>query len=404
MRRTEKYPWFARQLGFKTGVVVTENHELHRIRRAPFARYFSKSSLQRLEPRIQSVVDKLTIRLEGFKGSGTPIDLRNVFPCFTADVIGQYCFEDNYKFLDDPNFAPWWHEVLMTVSQNAYLLKHFHFMLPMMKAMPLWMVRIMNPQVLALLELQQGFRKQVIETKAKIAAGKSSSDQTTIFHDVLLSDDVRPQEKEIDHLQDEAFTLVGAGTLTTAHMITITTFHVINNPSILEKLQAELANAMPVNTALKWQQLEQLPYLTAIITEGLRVGYGVSTRLQRLFPDITLQYQGYAIPPMTPVSMTSVHIHDDPTLFAEPQSFKPERWIDSPEMKRYLIPFSRGSRNCVGMNLAYAELYLVLATIFAPGRFHFELFETDESDVKVVHDFANTSPRLDSKGVRVLVK
>lgn len=344
------------------------------------------------------------MRLEGFKGSGTPIDLRNVFPCFTVDVIGQYCFDDNYKFLDDPNFAPWWHDVLMSVSQNGHMLKQFGFMLPMMKAMPLWMVKIMNPQVLALLELQQRFRKQVIETKANVAAGKIPSDQTTIFYDVLLSDDVRPQEKEIDHLQDEAFTLVGGGTITTAHIIATTAFHVINNPSILEKLQAELTNAVPVNTAPKWQQLEQLPYLTAIITEGLRVGYGVSTRLQRLFPDTTLRYQGYAISPRTPVSMTAVHTHDDPTLFPEPQSFRPERWIEASEMKKYLFPFSRGSRNCVGMNLAYAELYLALAAVFAPGRFHFELFETDESDVKIVHDFTNTSPRLDSKGIRVLVK
>ena len=380
--------------------MATENHELHRIRRAPFARYFSKSSLQRLEPRIQSVVDKLSMRLEGFKGSGIPIDFRNVLACFTSDVIGQYCFDNDYKFLDDPNFAPWWHDVLMKVSQNGLLLKQFGFILPMMKAMPLWMVKIINPQVLALLELQQGFRKQVIETKAKVAAGKIPSDHTTIFYDVLLSDDVRPQEKETDHLQDEAFTLVGAGTVTTANIIATSAFHVINNPSILKKLQAELTNAMPVNTALKWQQLEQLPYLTAIITEGLRVGYGVSTRLQRRFPDTTLQYQEYAIPPGTPVAMTAVHIHDDPTLFPEPLSFRPERWIESPEMRKYLFPFSRG----VGMNLAYAELYLSLAAVFAPGRFHFELFETDESDVRIVHDFANTSPRLDSKGIRVLVK
>ena len=404
VRRTQKYPWYTRSFGIKTGLVVTENHELHRIRRAPFARYFSKSSLQRLEPRIQSVLDKLTMRLEGFKGSGTPIDLRNVFPCFTADVIGQYCFDDNYKFLDDPNFVPWWHDVIMAVSQNGHTLKQFGFILPMMEAMPLWMVKIMNPQVLALLELQQRFRKQVIETKANIAAGKIPFDRTTIFYDILLNDDIRPQEKETDHLQDEAFTIVAGGTITTAHILAATTFHVINNPSILEKLQAELANAMTVNTAIKWQQLEQLPYLTAIITEGLRVGYGASHRFQRVFPDTTLRYQGYAILPMTPVSMTSVHIHDDPTLFPEPQSFKPERWIKSPEMKKYLIAFSRGSRNCIGMHLAYAELYLALAALFAPGRFQFELFETDESDVKIVHDFVNTSARLDSKGIRVLVK
>jgi len=51
----------------------------------------------------------------------------------------------------------------------------------------------------------------------------------------------------------------------------------------------------------RWTQIEQLPYLTAVITEGLRIGYGVSHRLQRLFSDTVLQYNGYAIPTMTPI-------------------------------------------------------------------------------------------------------
>lgn len=50
-------------------------------------------------------------------------------------------------------------------------------------------------------------------------------------------------------------------------------------------------------------------------------------------------------------------------------------------------------------SLAYAELYLALAGVFR--NFHFELHETDESDVTLAHDFFLPSPKLDSKGVRV---
>lgn len=55
-------------------------------------------------------------------------------------------------------------------------------------------------------------------------------------------------------------------------------------------------------------------------------------------------------------------------------------------------------------SLAYAELYLVLAVLFRPGGPQFELFETDESDVVQVHDFLLPLPRLDSKGMRVMIK
>ena len=153
----------------------------------------------------------------------------------------------------------------------------------------------------------------------------------------------------------------------------------------------------------KWQQLEQLPYLSAVITEGLRIGYGVSHRLQRLFPDTVLQCNGYSIPPMTAVSMTSVLLHDNPDFFPEARTFRPERFLEQPSLRKYLVPFSRGSRQCAGLNLAYCELYLTLAALFAPGRFRFELFETDISDVEVKHDFLNVSAKLDSKGIRVTI-
>ena len=161
---------------------------------------------------------------------------------------------------------------------------------------------------------------------------------------------------------------------------------------------------MAGNPHPKWSDLEQLPYLSAIITEGLRIGYGVTHRLQRLFPDTTLQYDKYAIPASTPVSMTSVLIHDDPSLFPDPRTFKPERFLENPWLKKYLVVFSRGTRQCAGLNLAYAELYLGLAAVFAPGRFRWELWETGLEDVETEHDFFGAYPRLGSKGIRVVVK
>ena len=251
----------------------------------------------------------------------------------------------------------------------------------------------------------QGYRKQVLEVKASISRGEKPSGQTTIFYDVLTHDDVRPQEKETDHLQDEAQVVIGAGTVTTAHILAIITYHIISNPSILSKLQEELATCMSQTQGRpKWQQLEQLPYLSAIITEGLRIGYGISHRLQRLFPDDVLQYKGWTVPTNTPVSMTAVLIHDNPSLFPNPRTFNPDRFLEQPSLRKYLLTFSKGSRQCAGMILAYCELYLALAAVFAPGRFRFELFETGIKDVEMAHDFLNTSPKLDSKGIRVLVK
>lgn len=57
---------------------------------------------------------------------------------------------------------------------------------------------------------------------------------------------------------------------------------------------------------------------------------------------------------------------------------------------------------CVGINLAYEELYMATAGIFR--RTEMELYETDYSDVEVKYDNYTPKPRLDSKGIRVLIK
>src|SRR6201999_551349 len=126
-------------------------------------------------------------------------------------------------------------------------------------------------------------------------------------------------------------------------------------------------------------KLEQLPYLIAVIKEGLRLSSGISTRLQRIATDETLIYTAkirgdstdtvvekqYVLRPGIPLSMTGLLIHHSPTYFEDPMVFRPQRWIDDPTLDNYLVPFSRGTRACVGINLAYAELYLTVAAVFS---------------------------------------
>jgi hypothetical protein len=57
----------------------------------------------------------------------------------------------------------------------------------------------------------------------------------------------------------------------------------------------------------------------------------------------------------------------------------------------------------VSYSLAMAEMSLVLAMLFRPGAPNLVIFETDESDVKHVHDFVIPLPKLSTKGVRVMV-
>ncbi|KAF9016942.1 cytochrome P450, partial [Hymenopellis radicata] len=66
----------------------------------------------------------------------------------------------------------------------------------------------------------------------------------------------------------------------------------------------------------------------------------------------------------------------NPDIFLDPDEFKPERWIgpDARKLDKYLVAFSRGPRNCVGMKLAWCELYLTFANLMR--KFDMQLFET----------------------------
>lgn len=231
----------------------------------------------------------------------------------------------------------------------------------------------------------------------------SVKEYPTLFHHLLQSN-LSPQEKTIEHMTREGFIVVQAGSDTTGIALTVTAFHILNNTTILARVKEELTEALPDSQAQPtWVELEKLSYLSAVIKEGLRLAHGTSNRLPRVSA-ATLQYGDWIIPPNTPVGMSPMLVHENETIFPNHHDFRPERWLgpSSKTIEKYLMTFGKGPRACLGMNLAYAELYVTLATIFR--RFDFELFETSRRDVDAEHDFMVPCPSLDSKGMRVLVK
>lgn len=106
--------------------------------------------------------------------------------------------------------------------------------------------------------------------------------------------------------------------------------------------------------------------------------------------------------------MDTWHNHHDESIYPQSFEFIPQRWLGNPKgpdgqrnLNRYMTSFGKGTRICVGMNLAYAEIIMVIAALFR--RFDFELFETDYEDVRIVRDVVAPDPRSTSKGVRVTV-
>ena len=417
-QKRNKWPWAAKVFTNPRSVFSTVPHDVHRLRRTSLNPFFSKRSVANFAGTIQATTEHLCHRLTEYMLSGIPANLTLAYSALSTDIMSDYAFGKSYGCVTMPEFAPEWYAMVNTPLKLSAVVAHFGWLLSLAENMPVCLAKWTSATMHRLLLLEQvrdsssshvlasnivalkGYHQQVLETDATRLEDTEKPSQQTIFR-ALLGSDLPPQEKSIERLVDEAKTLIGAGVTTTAHTLETLTYHLLTNVDILATLKAELRSAIPdASQPVSLQKLEQLPYLTAVIKEGLRMAYGASHRLSRVAPDKTMMYKDWVIPAGTPVSMTNMLTHINPQIFPEPHRFSPKRWLDqSQNLDKYLMSFGRGTRACIGINLAWAELYIVLATVFR--RFDFELYETSYEDVEIVHDYFTPYPKHDSNGVRV---
>ncbi|MEM8718428.1 MAG: cytochrome P450 [Cyanobacteria bacterium P01_G01_bin.39] len=159
-------------------------------------------------------------------------------------------------------------------------------------------------------------------------------------------------------LRDNLLTLLNAGHETTATAIAWALYWIHHQPKVYEKVLHELQSLdtpEPINIA-------QLPYLTAVCQETLRI-YPV---VLFTFPRITLRsvnLRGYQVEPDTYVMPCIYLTHRREDLYPQPDKFQPERFIDRKYSSYEFWPFGAGSRQCLGQVFALFEMKLILATI-----------------------------------------
>ena len=394
--------------GTPDSILATIDHDVHRRRRGAYSGFFSKGRIRELSSVVvQGCADKLCERIAQHSNDGKSVNLMHAWTAYTGDVVTTYCFPEGYGLLDKPDFAPDYYEFWMSLVGSSHLLKQVPWLFPLMLSFPIWFVDRYLPDLAITYRWHRTWAKQIGDIKAR--EGKQEDGRATIF-ETLLDSELPPQDKSVERLVQDAQTLVGAGSITTSIALSLATYYVLETEGVREKLMNELKRAMPDESQpLPLVDLEKLGYLSAVVLEALRISYGVSHRLQRVFPDQAITYQDYVLPPGTPVSMTSVLIHDNPDIFPEPRAFRPERWLPldtkGAKLQKYFVAFSRGSRQCLGMHLGLAELYVGLASVFRKFGDNMKVVDTvKERDVDFTHDLFTPSAQRASKGMFVLVE
>ena len=151
-------------------------------------------------------------------------------------------------------------------------------------------------------------------------------------------------------IHDELLTLLVAGHETTATALSWAVERLIRHPDKLARLREEV-------------EAGEDAYLTATIQETLRLRPVIVGVLRRLTEEVELG--GYRLPAGVTV-VPCIHLaHRDPTIYPEPDRFRPERFLETPPGTYTWIPFGGGVRRCLGASFAQQEMAIVLEELVA---------------------------------------
>jgi len=201
-------------------------------------------------------------------------------------------------------------------------------------------------------------------------------------HRILYSELLNPEANKghptpkAAHLRHEAQLLFAAGSHTVGTTLMIGFYHLLRNPDAKQRLVDEVRTAWPVIDQLPpYEDLEKLPFLTGVIKESLRLASPTPAGLPRVVPSSGAVISGVRIPGGTVVSQSVLFVSQSEEVFPQPYKFLPDRWFqpDSKALENWLVSFSKGPRSCLGINLAYCELYLAFAYLFRRFDVHEDL-------------------------------
>lgn len=412
-QRRERY-WTILQTTQAPGSILTaRDHDLHRRRRAVLNPYFSRQNVRRLVPVINDTLATLLRRMDGWATVDEPVQMNRALRAATKDVIQEYCFGGGEKCLDMEDCNAAFFDII-TPQRICHLGTHIYWLAKLLANLPPSLMTTLMPRVGVFADFMINLAKEVDAVKQ----AKDLPEGRTIFHEILRSD-IPESEKETKRLTDEAMVLVVAGSETTASTIAAITYHMLSDPKALATLKAELKTAMPDDTDVlpDAAKLDGLPYLNAVIQEALRLYPGATHRQDRVAPDEDLVYEDpatgktYVIPAGTGIGMTAPILNRHPDLYTDPDEFRPERYIEDPHLSKHLFSFSKGGRQCIGINLAYQELQNFTAGIFRkydayrgqPGP-TLELYQTKREDVAVYADYVTPAQVPGSQGLRLRIR
>ncbi|XP_034897619.1 geraniol 8-hydroxylase [Populus alba] len=199
---------------------------------------------------------------------------------------------------------------------------------------------------------------------------------------LTISEDNNEGIMETSQIKHLFLDLFAAGTDTTSSTLEWAMAELLHNPRTLSKARTELEQTIGKGSLIEESDIVRLPYLQAVIKETFRLHPAVPLLLPRKAGE-NVEISGYTIPKGAQLFVNAWAIGRDPSLWEDPESFVPERFlgsdIDARGRNFELIPFGAGRRICPGLPLAMRMLHMMLGSLIHSFDWKLENGVTPES-------------------------
>jgi cytochrome P450 len=356
------------------GILGADREDHARYRRL-LSHAFSDKGMREQQGLIAGYVDDLVEGLKRASKEGESLNMVEWFNWTTFDVIGRLAFGEDFGCLRNGKMHPW----IQAVFGN---LKIGVFMTCFKRLGLAWVLPYLATEK-AMAARKFNHEYTVEKVARRIEKGTTEGD----FFDNVLKFNGQEKGMSVAELRANASHLILAGSETTATLLSGCIWELLQNPEALKKVTAEVREAFDGSEDINLQSTVQLKYTLAVLDETMRIYPPVPSQAPRTVPAGGDTINGEFIPEGTKIHLPQYVAFHLESNFTRPDEFHPERFLGAEEFAHdnYAImqPFSVGSRNCIGRNLAYAEMRLILAKILY--NFDLELDEKtgDWTDQKV---------------------
>lgn len=262
---------FTRSTGVTQSMFSAIEHDLHTARRSPLTKFFSKRSINNIQPIIQDKVERYIKKLRDARKDGGAVNLNVLSAAFTADTISHYAYGVSMGCLDGER-----ENILTDATQAVLALSHWLKFMPIRftnaKRLPPELVERFSAKAATVLRTHRTISELAMSV---LHAAEPKAPHENMF--AALADPRLPaEERNLGRLEDEGFVVLAAGTETTAYSLSVTMFYLLHNPDIHANLLEELTAIWPnPHECPDLSALENLPLL--VRTPG--VPYNCRTRL-----------------------------------------------------------------------------------------------------------------------------